>query len=452
MKQMRFLPYLLLFLPALCLTTCNSDAAKESPEFREAGEVLHSWNHLLLSLEKSTQGYRPPISARMFAYVEMAAYEASLPALPDHISMGKYCSGYQPAVPPGQDYHLVPALNAAYAAIARDFFPTAPDNLLAAISKLETENLARIHANNPDISVQASIDFGRQTARAVWEYSTTDSIGHDGFMYNFDRDYRCEQAPGKWKPDKERPMPPLLPHWGKVRTFVTNFAELKVNPPPAYSEATNSACYTQAFEVYSISQSLTSEDRWIADFWSDDIPGFTITPASRWISITSQAIAQSKPGFVKSLELYLKVGMALCDAGIACWAIKYQYQTERPQTYINRLIQGSWAPLHKNPSFPSYPSGHASFGSGAATVLAAYFGEHYHITDRTHEGRDEFASKSRSYGSFSEMARENAYSRLLNGVHYRADAEEGMRLGTDIGEKVLALPLEKDKVVYLKIH
>jgi len=42
--------------------------------------------------------------------------------------------------------------------------------------------------------------------------------------------------------------------------------------------------------------------------------------------------------------------------------------------------------------------------------------------------------KERSYNSFREMAHENAYSRMLMGVHYKQDCDEGLRLGYEVGD------------------
>jgi hypothetical protein len=39
------------------------------------------------------------------------------------------------------------------------------------------------------------------------------------------------------------------------------------------------------------------------------------------------------------------------------------------------------------------------------------------------------------------MADENAYSRMLIGVHFRNDCEEGLRLGKLVGKKVVDLKL-----------
>lgn len=109
-------------------------------------------------------------------------------------------------------------------------------------------------------------------------------------------------------------------------------------------------------EVFTTSQHLSKENHWIAEFWSDDLPEFTVSPSGRWVSITWQAIDKAQPDFPKLLEIYLKTGIALHDAGVLCWKEKYKYQLERPETYIQRNISPAWQPLHPSPNFPAYPS------------------------------------------------------------------------------------------------
>ena len=92
------------------------------------------------------------------------------------------------------------------------------------------------------------------------------------------------------------------------------------------------------------------------------------------------------------------------------------------------------------PNFPAYPSGHATFSAASAEILTDLFGFDHPMTDRCHEGRVEFLSTPRSFGSFYEMAEENAYSRIPLGVHFRMDAEAGLDLGYRIGKKVNRLP------------
>jgi hypothetical protein len=41
------------------------------------------------------------------------------------------------------------------------------------------------------------------------------------------------------------------------------------------------------------------------------------------------------------------------------------------------------------------------------------------------------------------MVKENAFSRLSMGVHYRMDCEEGLRMGKVIGKKVAQFNIKK---------
>ena len=81
-------------------------------------------------------------------------------------------------------------------------------------------------------------------------------------------------------------------------------------------------------------------------------------------------------------------------------------------------------------------------GAAAAKVLTDLYGNDYTMTDRSHEGLADFVTKTREFKSFEDMAKENALSRILLGVHYRMDCEEGLRLGELIGAEVSAITLE----------
>lgn len=432
----------------LLFTNCQREAPAEPPGFRDATEITLSWNRLLLSLERQTPGYRPPVSARMFAYVGLAAYESALPALvEDHVSVADHCPGYSaPALPPSGAFDLPASLNAAYAQIIRHFFPTAPPDLLAEIQQTEQDFSQKLAEKNTSADASRSVAFGRSVADAVWQWSKTDNLGHDAYLYNFDRSYVPPACPGCWQPVGEHAMPALTPQWGHVRLFLVRPDEISMNAPATFDEAPGSAFYTEAMEVFSVSQPLSKENRWIAEFWSDDLPGLTMTPAGRWISIASQAVEQSQPGFPQVIELYLRLGLGLNDAAVLCWKEKYEYNLERPEAYIRRLIDPNWQPLHGSPSFPSYPSGHSAFGAAASEILGAALGYEFSMTDRTHADRKEFAGAPRHYNSFADMARENAFSRVVLGVHYRMDCEEGLRLGRLVGQKISAMELRRPTV------
>jgi hypothetical protein len=238
----------------------------------------------------------------------------------------------------------------------------------------------------------------------------------------------------------------MQPYWGSNRPFILTPGNPSIDnhpgPPPAYSEDPSSECYRQAHEVYTTVRNISPEQRMTALFWSDD-PQRTCTPAGHSISILSQSIRLKGSPLDKAAEGYARVGMAVSDAFIACWQVKYQYNVMRPITYIQNIIDSTWNrpaitdPL-TTPPFPEYPSGHSVQSGAASTVLAALYGDSFAFVDHTH---DLAGMTSRSFGSFADFAREAAISRLYGGIHCRSAIDNGLEQGRKIGSSIAALPL-----------
>jgi hypothetical protein len=191
--------------------------------------------------------------------------------------------------------------------------------------------------------------------------------------------------------------------------------------------------------VYEAVNRLTPEQESIARFWSDD-PGQTPTPPGHSISITTQVLRAADANLATAAEAYARVGMAVCDAFIACWYQKYVYNLIRPVTYLQRLVDPNWLPLLVTPPFPEYTSGHSVQSGAAFQVLTDLFGEGYSFVDHTHDDR---GLAPRSFGSFLEAAEEAAISRLYGGIHFRAAIVNGIDQGRCIGRAVSALPLRE---------
>lgn len=178
--------------------------------------------------------------------------------------------------------------------------------------------------------------------------------------------------------------------------------------------------------VLLLQQQKNNEDLWIAEFWVDDVEGLMISPPERHFSIANQLIEQEDLDYEETLELLLKLGLAMNDTAVSAWDDKYTYNIERPSNYITKYIDEDFTTnLSRfidgaNPAFPSYPSGHATFAGVAAGVFIDFFGsENINLTDRTYSNftNTTFNSTPRTFTSFSQMAYENAYSRVPLGVH-----------------------------------
>jgi PAP2 superfamily len=407
--------------------------------------LILDWHEHIMKAERYSEGYRPPIAARVYAYTGLAAWEAALPALDGNwISLApKYPELKLPTTEHSIKYHLPAVLNACYNTMTQKMFISAPITIEQERKALEVKwaNIALEEVDSTTYS--ASVDFGNKIALAVYEWSASDSIGHMANFHIYDRSYSLPIGSSFWQPCEDFPMPPLLPHWGESRTFIINKEEHIATPLPPFSMEPQSPFYVQALEVYTMNSPLSPENQWVAEFWSDDFPGLTLSSAGRWISISNQIIRAERCSTEKTLETYLRIGLALSDAAVACWDSKYRYNLLRPETFIRQTIQPDWRPIVHTPSFPAYPSGHAMLSAAAAEVLTQLYGKKYEMTDRTHEGRTEFKGKPRHFYSFYEMAFENASSRIALGVHYRMDCDEGTRLGLNIGKEIAKVKVSK---------
>jgi membrane-associated phospholipid phosphatase len=269
-------------------------------------------------------------------------------------------------------------------------------------------------------------------AAAVLAWAAT-----DGYAALHDCPYTPPKGPGLWEPTPPAFAPPLEPCWGRLRPLVLAAGDACTPPPPpAYSDDPGSAFSASGLEVYTTSVTLTEEQRTIAHYWAD-LPGTMGTPAGHWVAIVGQLARTEGLSLMAAAEGYARVGLAVADAFIGSWSIKYTYNLLRPETYITRRIDPIWLPLLVTPGFPAYTSGHATQSGAAATVLTDLFGVHP-FTDTLHQDHDlEPPLAPRSFGSFDEAAVEAAMSRLYAGIHYPFDNQHGLAQGRCIGQAIV---------------
>jgi PAP2 superfamily len=418
-------------------------------------KAVFDWNELFLEVERYAAGYRPGPAPRALAYMGLSVYEACLPGMPKYNSLASRYAGLAVPAAEAGEYHWPTVINASNAYLMRRFFPNAADNLKQKISALHATYEAQGQAAVSAEVFERSRRHGEAVATAFWTYSRTDQVGHDHYLDPFQKyDWQAKfKKDGDWKPTFPGPGRPMGGVWGGARTFAIQQADMLCRPPLTYSANPNSALYAQALEVYvQNTPTLSYEAEWVGEFWSDDLLNLTFSPGPRWLAIGNQVLVLEKSNLETAIEMSAKMGLALNDASVGCWNSKFHYNVERPQTYINRVIDPKWKPALYNPltseegvtpSFPAYPSGHSTMGAAGAEVLGAVFGYAYGMTDRCHENRAEFEGKPRTFGSFYEMAEENAWSRVPLGVHFRMDCTEGVRYGTVIGRRVNNLPWKK---------
>ncbi len=451
--------FLFLAMLSIVVTSCRRDEEDIKVETRVSdfdSQVPLDWNDLYLEIERYAAGYRPGPAPRSLGLMGLAVYEACVAGMPDHNSLKNRFNGMNlPVVEAGAEYHWPTVVHGVYSTMMPKFFPNTTADLTNKMSALTNRYNAEFAAEVSSEVFNRSLNHGKSVGDAMWEYGAKDPYAHDAYKNPF-AGYDWQQhydGPGDWVPTTPGPPQPMFAHWGKVQTFAITESMKLSRPPLPYSESPTSAFYAQALEVYAQNTpSLSYEGKWIGEFWSDDLLNLTFSPGPRWVAIGSQIIRHENSNLAIAIEAYAKVGMALSDAAVACWHSKYYYNLERPESYIQRVIDPSWDCNLDNPTngdkgftppFPAYPSGHSTMGGAGAEALANMFGYSYAMTDKCHEHRTDFVGVPRSFGSLYEMAQENAWSRVPLGVHFEMDCTEGVRHGTVIAREVCKLPWRK---------
>ncbi|MEO8244464.1 MAG: vanadium-dependent haloperoxidase [bacterium] len=412
---------------AMALTACPAMANTRADL---ATQALQSWYRLMVELVRHTPTYSPPVASRAFAYLGIGAYQALETGDPDHMTslVGQIKTlTAPPAREPGAVYDDAVILQAELAMSAHFLFSNTGPSGQGAMAARERKLAALVAEGLPQDVVDRSVTFGQAVAAHILDWSKDDGGAVVDNM-GFPREYQLNPAPGHWKPTSTvvQQQFPLLPNWGTNRTFAMPAGSTcDLPPPPAYSTDPTSEFMKQAQEVYDVSKTETEEQHAIARFWADDAM-LSMTPPGHWMAILDQINTRDQVPLLQQVDSSLRLGVALGDAFIGCWYVKYEYDYIRPITVIRAAIDPNWQTVVNTPPFPEYASGHSVQSAAAAAVLTQVFGENFAFTDGapTPDGLP-----PRKFHDFWQAANEAGMSRLYGGIHFRYAIEQGLEQG-----------------------
>ena len=415
-----------------------TDGGKIIPTSKDDATVATDWYKLQLRMLLQASPAKSNLAAiRLFAYSGISLFEASRFEILGSKSLQSQL--YQmPAMPvPEKDkrYSWVIAANAALANITRDFFATPSTANLASIDSLEKIYTDKVSANEGAEVISRSEAFGDSVASAIFNWSKSDLFNHTNDPYT------PPVFPGAWIPTPPAFAAAAGPHFGNCRTFMNVFAEGTTDPPPfAYSEDPSSDFYKMVNNDYTISKTLTTDQKNIALFWNDVGVGVGYTPMGHCISILTQILDNSNASLATADVAYAKAGIAMWDASIVCWRSKFKYNQIRPVSYIEAQIDPTWMSFIATPPHPEYPAAHALITSSVMEALTSVFGRGYRFTDHTY---DFLSYPSRNYSSFDDAALECGESRVYGGIHYQPSVDVGHAAGSLIGKAAAAIDVTR---------
>ncbi len=384
--------------------------------------------------------FSPPVASRIYLYTSVAAYETLVRSEgQEYASLHGQVKGFPEIPEPHGKISYPLAAVYSYLLVGKQliFSESVMEDSIRAI-------LDWYRSNDPTDTViyTASLEYGRQVATTVIAWAEADQYTETRRLPR----YRISRQKGKWIPTPPTYMAAIEPYWNKIRPVTLDSADqFRPSPAPEFSTDTASFFYQQAYEVYKAGNTLTAEQKDIANFWDcnpfavtmEGHVGFAtkkISPGGHWMSIVPTVSRQRRLNIMEPAAAYTFTSIAIFDAFISCWAEKYRSNVIRPETYIDAYITEGWRPLLQTPPFPEYTSGHSIISMVSATVLTRYFGDHFAFDDDT---EIEFGLPERHFDSFLQAAQEAAISRFYGGIHYHAAIEAGVTSGRRLGQWVL---------------
>jgi hypothetical protein len=272
--------------------------------------------------------------------------------------------------------------------------------------------------------------------------------------------YTPGMGPGRWRPhpnpvpanpavapDAARGyLPSNNPGWVNVTPFtLLSASQFWLPGPPALTSETYARDYNEVKSVGGkVSTVRTADQTQIARFWFEG-PGAWNTIA-RTVATTRGLDARD------SARVLALMNLAMADAYIEGWKIRYVYDFWRPVTAIregdsdgNDATVGdpTWDSHQNTPAVSDYPSTQSTFSAAAAVTLASALGGDQ--ASFTVTSGKPFEGIARSFTSFSQAARESADSRVYAGIHFRSACEDGLALGRRVGERVAKMYLQPVK-------
>ncbi|MGN6530920.1 MAG: vanadium-dependent haloperoxidase [Ginsengibacter sp.] len=413
----------------------NADVQNEYT-MKAGANVPAKWYDLAIKLSLTTPNQSSgPIISRTMGYMGLALYESVVPGIPADQSIQSQLNG-MPALPQvvcGEKYFYPSCANAALANMVHHMFGNTSPAQNFTIDSLETSfNTLFASVVSKDV-LDRSLNFGRDISNAIYAWSVSDG-GDQAYLNPFPSTYTPPTGPGLWVAQPGQFA--QLPNWGNNRTFIKNdAANTQPSPPPAYSTETSSKFYQDELEVYNESINQDPEHIIIAKYWAS-VPGPCVS-----ISILSSVLAGKNSSLSVAAEAYCRVGIAVADAIISCYKTKYQYNEERPITFIRANFSPTWVPTLTTPPFPDYTSAHSVQAGASARVLADMFGNNTTFTDNT---INSLGFTPRVFTSFSDCANEVALSRLYAGIHVRTSNMVGLNQGNLVGMHVSALQFRRN--------
>jgi hypothetical protein len=428
--------YIICLIAIISIPSFAAPIYSSNKEVREKClKIEHAYLKEAFFLTQNTVGFTAAISGRSYGYITVGMYESLADMIPELTSLDGQLNEYvRPQVKARKVNWMIVANETDYQLLSY-FYRAMPPSNQKQLYALYDSIHQKFSSHEKRKTVERSKKYAKTIADAIIAWSKKDG-GDDGFERNYPPNFEPETCPSCWSRTFPGYLTAQVPFWGTNRPMLEGSqniaADLEIFP---FDTIPETIMYKEAVGVLQNSKEKDPEFEIIAEYWND-AAGYSGTPSGHFFTIAQYVAIQQDLPLDKALELYVKLGVAVNEAFISSFGLKYKFNFIRPITYIQRYIDPSFNSRLASPPFPEFPSGH-SFQSGAASeVMKSIFGDTITFIDYTNSIRKDIDGKPRRYTSFTEMSEEISISRFYGGIHFRKTLDISLAYGRKIGRYV----------------
>ena len=264
--------------------------------------------------------------------------------------------------------------------------------------------------------------------------------------------YVLPPFPGLWQSTPPNFPVAVLTHAGSVMPFALVTPTQFLPPPPPLP---TSSRYAADFEeVKSVGKSdspvRTPDQTEIARVWAGIGANGTGTSTSMfavWNNVVRDVVQERGLSLVDAARAFALVNVAMHDGIQSSAAAKYVYGFWRPVNAVRRADEdlndatdpdAAWLPFLTTPPYPSYPGNMSAVGYSAARALELLFSTNdIAVTARWRQSNGQ-PDVLHAHPRFSQLADEQARSRVFGGIHYQFDSDASREMARKIGAYAFA--------------
>lgn len=385
-------------------------------------EVVIEWNQILEGALPAG-GLSPP---RNYAMVHIAMFDAINSITRTH-------RPYRTSVwaPWGASAEVAAAQAARDVIVAQ--FPTAQASADAALQ-------ARV-ASVGERQAKSGIQVGKAVAAAIlaWRQDDGWTVAPPAYV--------LPPFPGFYQPTPPGFVAPGFRQFEHTKPFalLTSTQYLPGAPPTVTSER-----YAADFEEVKSIGSATSTVRTTEQTQTAQLFASVTSRTVHWAlwnHVARDTARSKRMSLIETARLYALLNVSIHDGLQSSHTGKFIYGMWRPVTAIRRadedtnaltIADPSWTPLLGTPTYPSHPGNQACVGASAARALSLVHGTDDVAFNAVWQGSAGNPDVTRPYSRFSQLAEDQANSRIYGGIHFRFENVASQQACPKVAEYVNA--------------